>query len=207
MKGGKRAQKERATRQKILTVAFDLFSKHGFKKTSISDISLSTGVNEITIYRYFGTKDNLFTAILKEVITSKYREHLIDLEPTEDIVADLTEIGVTISNYVIPNASIMRLVIMEFDSIPRDTVIFADTALIEIVNIISQYLAKAVKKGLIRKINVELVADAFFCFFYRSMTDHAFRGRDPLYRMNRSSIRNYVTLFVYGIMKDESRIQ
>lgn len=200
MKGGKRVLKGSATRQKILAIAFDLFSKQGFKRTSISDIALYAGINEITIYRHFGSKDDLFAAILKDVITSRYRKHLIDLEPTEDIVADLTEIGVAISNYVIPNASIMRLIIMEFDSIPRDTIIFADIALIEIMNLISKYLAKAVEKGLIKKIDVKFAADAFFCFFYRSMTDHAFRGRDPLYRMNRSSIRNFVTLFVYGIM-------
>jgi AcrR family transcriptional regulator len=52
------------TRGRILLAAVDLFSKVGYNAASTRNIARSADVNEVTIYRYFPKKLDLFTAAL-----------------------------------------------------------------------------------------------------------------------------------------------
>jgi AcrR family transcriptional regulator len=51
-------------RQKILNTAIRLFAQNGFRGTTTKEIALAAGVNEVTIFRHFATKQELYTAIL-----------------------------------------------------------------------------------------------------------------------------------------------
>lgn len=51
-------------RQKILKTAIRLFAQNGFRGTTTKEIALAAGVNEVTIFRHFATKQDLYAAIL-----------------------------------------------------------------------------------------------------------------------------------------------
>lgn len=55
----RRAEKKAWTKEKILSVALDLFNKRGFEQTSTKQIASKAGVAEGTIFNYFKTKDDL----------------------------------------------------------------------------------------------------------------------------------------------------
>ncbi|WP_158598235.1 TetR/AcrR family transcriptional regulator [Falsibacillus albus] len=60
---------ERRRQQKmnqIRQAAFSLFSKYGIQKVSIQDIAKKANVSQVTIYNYFGSKDELLLDALKE---------------------------------------------------------------------------------------------------------------------------------------------
>ena len=64
-------------RAKILTAARSLFYRHGFKKTTLDDIALSTGLAKTSLYYYFGSKEELFAALIHreyETLLKKLRE-------------------------------------------------------------------------------------------------------------------------------------
>lgn len=52
-------------RQKILKTAIRLFAQNGFRGTTTKEIALAAGVNEVTIFRHFATKQELYSAILE----------------------------------------------------------------------------------------------------------------------------------------------
>ncbi len=52
--------KKEETRIRIMKKALKLFSEHGYYQTTTKQISLDAGVNEITLFRHFGTKEKLF---------------------------------------------------------------------------------------------------------------------------------------------------
>jgi len=56
----------------ILDAAARVFAKYGFKKTNIGDVVREAAVARGTVYRYFGSKDELFHA----VVTREGRELL-----------------------------------------------------------------------------------------------------------------------------------
>jgi AcrR family transcriptional regulator len=57
--GGKREENKKATQEKILKVALDLFSTRGFYRTTTRMISRKAGVAEGTLFNYFRSKEDL----------------------------------------------------------------------------------------------------------------------------------------------------
>ena len=67
-----RKPKERnleATRQRILTVAFETFFKQGFQGTSMDDLVRKTSLTKGAFYHQFATKYDLGYAVVDEVLT------------------------------------------------------------------------------------------------------------------------------------------
>jgi AcrR family transcriptional regulator len=52
-------------RQQILKTAIRLFAQKGFRGTTTREIALSAGVNEVTIFRHFARKQDLYDAVLE----------------------------------------------------------------------------------------------------------------------------------------------
>src|SRR5215470_10715420 len=52
-------------RQQILKTAIRLFAQKGFRGTTTREIALAAGVNEVTIFRHFASKQDLYSAILE----------------------------------------------------------------------------------------------------------------------------------------------
>jgi len=60
--------KKDLNRENILKIARDIFSKYGFKKTTLDDIANAVRKGKSSLYYYFESKEDLFQAvILKEV--------------------------------------------------------------------------------------------------------------------------------------------
>ena len=53
-----------AKRKKILETSIDLFAKNGYSNTSTSEIAKIAGVAEGTIFKHFGTKENLLLSCI-----------------------------------------------------------------------------------------------------------------------------------------------
>src|SRR3546814_772407 len=63
--GRSRRQDER--REKILQAATEVFFKSGFAGASIDEVIAKVGGSKRTIYDYFGNKEELFAAIVREI--------------------------------------------------------------------------------------------------------------------------------------------
>lgn len=57
----------RKPRDRIISAARDLFRKHGIRGIGVDAIAESAGTNKMTLYRHFGSKDDLVAACLREV--------------------------------------------------------------------------------------------------------------------------------------------
>jgi len=55
------------TKQKILDAAIQLFSRKGFRSTSLSDLAQATGLTKGALYHHFKSKDALFYAVLENL--------------------------------------------------------------------------------------------------------------------------------------------
>lgn len=65
---GKNGNKKDANRENILKIAREIFSKYGFKKTTLDDIANAVRKGKSSLYYYFNSKEDLFQAvIMKEV--------------------------------------------------------------------------------------------------------------------------------------------
>lgn len=65
---GKNGNKKDANKEAILKIAREIFSKYGFKKTTLDDIANAVRKGKSSLYYYFKSKEDLFQAvIMKEV--------------------------------------------------------------------------------------------------------------------------------------------
>jgi AcrR family transcriptional regulator len=58
------------TRQRILTAARQVFARDGFQGATTREIAREAGVNEVTIFRHFHTREELLHATLKQSCAS-----------------------------------------------------------------------------------------------------------------------------------------
>ena len=78
---GRRQRRKAERPTEILDAAFEEFALNGFAGTRLDDVATRAGITKGTIYLYFGSKEDLFIAALKQMmlplfenITSLMRE-------------------------------------------------------------------------------------------------------------------------------------
>ncbi len=70
-------ERRSSTRERILEAALKLFSKKGFKETTIKDIAKEVGITEGAIYRHFTSKEEIIDSLLK-TITEELKQRLFE---------------------------------------------------------------------------------------------------------------------------------
>ncbi len=80
-KGKRRFRDPERTQQQILAAALKDFSAKGLAGARVDCIARRAGVNKRMLYHYFGSKDGLFSAVLRQKITQ--REALLASAPEE----------------------------------------------------------------------------------------------------------------------------
>jgi len=108
----------RARLAKILDAATDLFLKVGYEQTSIDAILLQSGGSKSTLYAYFPTKEDLFRAVIDNVVDNS--DLGAALEVGVNARAVLTEFAVVRQRVVLSarHRSVLRLVIAERERFP-----------------------------------------------------------------------------------------
>lgn len=70
---GFQKRKEAKTRA-ILKSALSLYMQKGLQDTTVAEIAADAGVSKVTIFNYFGTKENLVREVVLHYITEVYEE-------------------------------------------------------------------------------------------------------------------------------------
>src|SRR6478609_280541 len=74
-------------RDRILDAAKKVYAQHGFRGATTRLIAIEAGVNEVTLFRTFGSKAALFEALLQEHVAESPIPELPDtpLEPEREM--------------------------------------------------------------------------------------------------------------------------
>ena len=75
------------TRRRIIDAAIGLFSRYGFKRTSVELLAAEAGVAKPTVYAYFKDKDAVFRAVVEAVCDGL----LADAEAASRVVGPIEE--------------------------------------------------------------------------------------------------------------------
>jgi len=86
MNHGNGNNKKDANREHILKIAQDIFSRYGYKKTTLDDIANAVRKGKSSLYYYFESKEDLFQAvILKEVDVLKRELEKVVMRNTDPV--------------------------------------------------------------------------------------------------------------------------
>ncbi len=93
MADGLRERKRRTAMRRIQEVALDLLDEHGFDNVSIEEIARQADVSPSSIYRYFGTKEQVVLYDEVDVQLIERVEHGLEgLSPIEAVRRVMTEV-------------------------------------------------------------------------------------------------------------------
>ncbi|MDA3646536.1 TetR family transcriptional regulator [Saccharopolyspora indica] len=76
----RRKRDSAATKQALLQAASELFAERGFNATTVRDVAARAEVNQALLFRYFGSKQELFAAVL-----GHKSAQLLDAQPPEGL--------------------------------------------------------------------------------------------------------------------------
>lgn len=92
-----------STRERILDAAADILRTRGVVHATTKEIAQATGVSEPTLYKYFGDKERLLLAVLRERVPGPAR---LDIRPgagaVRDNLAGLTQAALDFYRRTIP---------------------------------------------------------------------------------------------------------
>ncbi len=69
--------------QEITEAAFEAFAEHGYAQTRVEDVASRAGVSKGLMYLYFRTKEELFKAVIRNVVTRRVEALIRVLEQSE----------------------------------------------------------------------------------------------------------------------------
>lgn len=184
-------------REQVIEAAKELFTRHGFRKTSMSDIALMVHKTKSSIYHYFKSKEEIFVAIA-ESEAMDLRKSLYEAIKKED-TAELK-----LRAYILTRQDGYAKLASLYEALHSD--IFEDFTLIEHIkrryhkdeyNTIKMILKRGIKKGLFN-IDVDLATRAVLA---------AIKGFEIEWAQNKNTKENIadldtlIKIIFYGILK------
>lgn len=107
------------TRTAILNAAVQVFSQHGFRGSTTRRIADAAAVNEVTIFRYFGSKE----ALLQEAISASEEEVFSNSLPAEPAAPlhELADWSAAVVGHLKGRSSVIRKCMGELEERPELT--------------------------------------------------------------------------------------
>lgn len=175
MARGFNEQEREQIRDELLKQSEILFSKYGFQKTSISEITKSVGIAQGTFYNFFQSKEELyFTILVKE--EQKVRADLINLihssnDSPKTIVKNLLEQVITIieTNNLIKNFLINNDIKNILRKLPKELL---NEHFAEDENFINFLIAEANRKNIVFTEKPEIIASLIRSLFVLTINKH-----------------------------------
>ncbi|WP_218082683.1 TetR/AcrR family transcriptional regulator [Anthocerotibacter panamensis] len=187
------------TRTRILNAALQVFAQAGVQGATTREIARVAGVNEVTLFRHFISKELLLTATIQQVLAVQ-NEALTRMEEwTQDLYGDLKYYAGLYNQTLEEYEDLVRTFIGEARRRPETTRQVIQQAVQPLRGRLVAYLHQAQQEGRVRsQVNPEAAIDLFTGMLLAGML---LRGAAtiPLAYEREHYLESCVDIFVSGI--------
>lgn len=183
-------------RKDICKAAFELFCSLGDQKTNIAQIAKKANVSQVTIYNYFGSKENLLKESIKDFMEEKLKqyeslleEELTFLEIIEKIVFDKSE------SVKMMNNEFIQTLLLKYQDMKQ---FIDDYYKNKAIPLMIRLIDKGRSEGYINK---DISNEAFL--FYISIFKEAINQHALISKLSKSAMQDLSSLFFYGLMGEK----
>jgi AcrR family transcriptional regulator len=188
------------TRRRILRAAAQVFAEAGYARATTRALADAAGVNEVTLFRHFGNKQNLFAAVVEQfggqAITS-----FLETQLTGDYPQDLLTIGTHLLQLLLERKEALRLMLCEAAHFPEvQAVIVRNPRHIRLM--LAEYLRQQIERGRVRPLHPEAMAQAFMgMFFSHAIAAGLLEDSIAPDLSNQDLLAQFVDIFVGGTIE------
>jgi TetR/AcrR family transcriptional repressor of mexJK operon len=149
-----------ARRQAFVDAARDAFFARGYGETTMSSIAAKVGGSKTTLWSYFPSKEELFAAVVDDIVTQFSQALTVDLPPDGPVEATLRQFATAMMATVLspPVIALHRVVTGEAQRFPELGATFYQRGPKRGKERLGAYIAVAMADGRLRKGDPILVA-------------------------------------------------
>lgn len=188
-------------REQIIQAAVELFSRRGFRGTTTREIAEAVGVSEAALFKYFATKEELYTAIIE---TKSQTEEVITKAAAAagrlDDAGVFRAVGLHFLEEVQRDHSLMRLLLFSALEGHELSEMFFRSRVRRLHEFLAEYIRAGTAAGRFRPLDPLLAARAFLGMVFHNLLIHELFGvkREPLQGVHEV-VETFVALFLRGL--------
>jgi len=191
------------TRTKIIDTALQMFSTQGYNSTTTRSIADKAGVNELTLFRNFGSKENLLSEVMDQYFVQMRME--VDHErPTGDPHEDLYRMITAVMRKLREREPLFRLMIREAS---RNEIVARKLGKFPVI--MKRYMLSRFKEALEGRtrsgLDLETTGVFFASYFIRSEMMRMMLGADPFHEIDERRTKQVIDILLNGILKEGSK--
>jgi AcrR family transcriptional regulator len=187
------------TRDRLLKAAIEVFSTEGFVGATTREIARIAGVNEVTLFRYFPSKEQLLGAVAQHITALKSEALAHQEEWTQDLRRDLLHYATLHDKMLEEYEALIRMFIGEAQRHPQEALQVLQQSFLPLREQLIAYLRNCIERGSVRPdVDLPLAVDQFTGMLLAGMVR---RHVVPIIRgySRAQYVEGCVDLFVRGV--------
>ncbi|MBN1135071.1 MAG: TetR/AcrR family transcriptional regulator [Anaerolineae bacterium] len=153
------------THRRILEAAAEVLTAQGYARATTRAIAAAAGVNEVTLFRHFGSKKNLLLAVIDHYSALPDLADLLSKQISGDYRQDMQLLGRIFQGFMAQRREGIRMVMCEADHLPELRDVMGQVPQ-RLRDLLAGYLRQQAARGIVRDLDPEVMAQAFFGMFF-----------------------------------------
>ncbi|WP_411500859.1 TetR/AcrR family transcriptional regulator [Bacillus thuringiensis] len=187
-----------STADKILFSAIELMEKKGYNAITMKDIAEEAGISEMTVFRYFKSKNNLLETALKRSSYELPMQDVFENKLNWDLEHDLFIIAKTYHRYMKQTKVLILVSIEVRDTMPEYLKHSAEGPK-QFKKHLTEYFIKMQNKQKINAINAEILADIFLTMNFGYYISSDISKSNILTTSEEDFIENSIQMFTRNL--------
>jgi AcrR family transcriptional regulator len=191
-------------REQIVHAAVELFSRKGFRGTTTREIAESVGISEAALFKYFATKEELYSAIIEaKSQTEEVIAKAAAAAARQDDAGVFREVSLHFLEQIQCDPTLMRLLLFSALEGHELSEMFFSSRVRRLHEFLADYIRAGTGTGRFRALDPLLAARAFLGMVFHNLLIHELFGvkREPGHGV-RDVVETFVSLFLRGLRTD-----
>lgn len=184
----------------LISAASSLFATNGFRGTTTKQIALAAGVSEALLFKYFPTKQALYSAILSEKADYSGLQEAVEKAAAK---REDKQLFMLLASYRIRKGAdpiLFRLLLFSaLEGHDMSDMFFRQQYRV-FHDLLAGYIQQRIDEGAYRPLDPLLAARAFFGIIVHHRLLHDVLGL-PMHLTHESTVEEYVSLFLNGLIR------
>jgi len=189
------------TKEAIIAAGLKLFSEKGYLGATTREIAKLAGVSEVTLFRHFTNKQNLFISVLQQYsFLPQLRELTKELQK-RPLKEALKVIAINFLNELRAKRDLINIIHAEHKRYPEVLKEYFRNLSDSLITELAEFLRGYEREGILRDGDIFLMAQAFFGLFFSYFHCEELEGSMPEYR-DEEIVEEYLKIYLRGILKE-----
>ncbi|WP_214626097.1 TetR/AcrR family transcriptional regulator [Paenibacillus agaridevorans] len=154
------------TSEKLLLATINLMAEKGYDGTTTKEIAIAAGVNEVTLFRHFGTKEKLLEAAFSRFHYGNEMTRLFNEDLKGYLQEDLLTVSRTYHSIMNRNRKLISIALKGSSTLPDSVLQEASRNPTHLKNLLTDYLTAMSSEGKVVTSNPEIQALSFMWMNY-----------------------------------------